>query len=83
MTRCCRHFILFRTERTFRQLLEETDVKRIADTVQRHLRWSLGCADLELAGAQLDMPVVGLGDRLLVRPTYLRNRFASRGSAIV
>ena len=58
-------------------------MKRTAHTVQRHLRWSPGCADLELAGAQLDMPVVELGDSLLVRPTYLRNRFASRGSATV
>ena len=58
-------------------------MKRIADTVQRHLRWSSGCADLELVGAQLDMPVVELGDRLVVRPTYLRTRFASRGSALV
>ena len=58
-------------------------MKRIADTVQRHLRWSSGCADLELAGAQLDMPVVGLGARLLGRPTYLRNRYASCGSAVV
>jgi hypothetical protein len=73
----------FRTARTFRQLLEETDVKRIADTVQRHLRWSSGCADLELAGAQLDLPMVELADRRLVRPAYLRNRFASRGSALV
>ena len=72
-----------RTERTCRQLLEETDVKPIADTVQRHLRWSSGCTDLELAGAQLDMTVGELGDRRLVRPAYLRNRFASRASALV
>ena len=58
-------------------------MKRITDTIQRHLRWSLGCADLELAGAQLDRPVVELGDSLLVRPTYLRNRLASPGSATV
>ncbi len=57
-------------------------MKRIADTDQRHLRWSLGCAHLELAGAQLDMPVVGLDDSLLVR-TAFRNRFAWRGSAAV
>ncbi len=83
MTRCCRHLILFRTERTFRQLLEETDVKRIDDTDQRNLCWTSGCADLELAGVQLDMPMVELGDRQLVRPTCLPNRFASRAGALV
>jgi hypothetical protein len=58
-------------------------VKRTADNDQRHLRWSLGCAHLELAGAQLGTPVVGIDDSLAVRPTYLRHRFASRGSAAV
>ena len=58
-------------------------MKRSADTDQRQLRWSLGCAHPELAGVQLDMPVVGLGDSLVVRATYLYNRFASRGSAFV
>ncbi len=54
-------------------------MKRTADINQRHLRWSLGYAPPELAGAQLDTPVVGR----LVRPTSLRNLFASRGSAFV
>ena len=58
-------------------------MKRIADTVQRNLRWSPGCADFELAGAQLDMSMVELGDRQFVRPTYLPNPFASRASVLV
>ena len=58
-------------------------MKRTAAIDQRHLRWSSGCAHLGLAGAQLDMRVVDLDESVVVRPTYLRNRFASRGSAVV
>ncbi len=54
-------------------------MKRTADTDQRHMRWSLGCAHLELAGAQLDPAAVGLRNSL-VPMTY---RFASRRSAAV
>jgi hypothetical protein len=53
-------------------------VKRTAETNQRLLRCSSGCAHLEL----LDTPR-GIDDSLAVRPAYLTNRFASRGSAAV
>jgi hypothetical protein len=58
-------------------------VKRIADPNQRYLRWSLGCAHLELAGSQMPMPGVETADSLVGRPAALRNRFASCGSAAV
>ncbi len=45
-------------------------------TTQRRVRWSLACA-------YLAMPLVGLGDGLVVRPIHLNNRFAPRGSAVV
>ena len=58
-------------------------MKRIARTNQRHPRWSFGCAHLELAGAQLDMPGVGRDDSPVVLPAHPRNRYAPRGSAAV
>ena len=57
-------------------------MKRTAHPNQRRLRGSFGCA-LELAAEQLGMPVADLADVVVVRPADLRNRLASRGSAVV
>lgn len=46
-------------------------MKRTACTNRRNMRWSLGCAHLEMTGAPI------------VRPASLRYRFASRGNAAV
>ena len=58
-------------------------MKRTATTDQRQLRCSLACAHLEFTDARLHMPVTGFGASLAVRPAYLRNRYASCGSAVV